>query len=51
MSPQRPHPLEGIRVLSLVGDDYEDLELWYPKLRLEEAGSQVTVAGQMAGRT
>ncbi|MEW6306171.1 MAG: type 1 glutamine amidotransferase domain-containing protein [Verrucomicrobiota bacterium] len=25
-------------VLALVGDDYEDLELWYPKIRLEEAG-------------
>jgi protease I len=28
-----------------VGDDYEDLELWYPKLRLAEAGAHVTVAG------
>jgi protease I len=33
------------RVLILVGDDYEDLELWYPKLRLQEAGVHVTVAG------
>lgn len=38
-------PLEGIRILVFVGDDYEDLELWYPKLRLEEAGAHVTVAG------
>ena len=44
-------PLDGIRVLVLVGDDYEDLELWYPKLRLEEAGCHVTVAGAMPGRT
>ena len=36
--PQRP--LDGIRILVLVGDDYEDLELWYPKLRIEEAGGQ-----------
>jgi len=43
--------LDGIRVLTLVGDDYEDLELWYPKLRLEEAGAHVTVAGRTAGRT
>jgi protease I len=28
-----------------VGDDYEDLELWYPKLRMQEAGAHVTVAG------
>ena len=44
-------PLDGQRILVLVGDDYEDLELWYPKLRLEEAGAQVTVAGSMQGRT
>jgi protease I len=37
--------LTGTRILIFVGDDYEDLELWYPKLRLEEAGAQVTVAG------
>lgn len=43
--------LDGVRVLVLVGDDYEDLELWYPKLRLEEAGCHVTVAGAMQGRT
>jgi protease I len=33
-----------------VGDIYEDLELWYPKLRLVEAGASVVVAGQEAGR-
>ena len=43
--------LDGIRILMLVGDDYEDLELWYPKLRLEEAGGHVTLAGAMQGRT
>lgn len=43
--------LSGRRVLVFVGDDYEDLELWYPKLRLEEAGAQVVVAGQAARRT
>ena len=44
-------PLDSIRILTLVGDDYEDLELWYPKLRLEEAGGHVTLAGQLQGRT
>ncbi|MFM8734243.1 MAG: type 1 glutamine amidotransferase domain-containing protein [Pirellulales bacterium] len=44
-------PLDGTRILVLVGDDYEDLELWYPKLRLEEVGAHVTVAGSMQGRT
>ncbi|TWU07727.1 type 1 glutamine amidotransferase domain-containing protein [Stieleria varia] len=37
------------RILILVGDIYEDLELWYPKLRLIEAGMSVTVAGPEAG--
>jgi protease I len=32
-------------VLMLVGPEYEDLEVWYPKLRLEEAGYEVKVAG------
>lgn len=32
-------------VLMLAGPDYEDLELWYPKLRLEAAGYDVPVAG------
>lgn len=43
------HPLKHKRVLILVGEIYEDLELWYPKLRLEEAGASVTVAGPEAG--
>ena len=29
----------------LVGPEYEDLEVWYPKLRLEEAGFEVKLAG------
>lgn len=32
-------------ILMLVGPDYEDLEVWYPKLRLEEAGYRVPCAG------
>ena len=40
--------LEGKRVLILTGEIYEDLELWYPKLRLEEAGAEVVVAGPEA---
>jgi protease I len=41
-------PLADLRILIFVGDDYEDLELWYPKLRLTEAGAHVTVAGPAA---
>src|SRR6266446_1607030 len=32
-------------ILSFVDDLYEDLELWYPKLRLEEAGYTTCLAG------
>ena len=31
-----------------VGDIYEDLEVWYPKLRLIEAGARVVLAGPEA---
>ena len=41
-------PLAGKRILILVGDVYEDLELWYPKLRMIEAGADVVVAGPEA---
>ena len=50
MQPASDAPLSGRRVLMFVGDTYEDLELWYPKLRLTEAGAKVVVAGQKAGR-
>jgi len=33
------------RAVVLVEQGYEDLELWYPKLRLEEEGFEVAVAG------
>jgi protease I len=36
------------RFLMFVDDVYEDLELWYPKLRLIEAGAKITVAGPQA---
>jgi protease I len=42
-------PLSKTRVLMFVEDVYEDLELWYPKLRLQEAGAHVTVAGPKEG--
>ncbi len=42
--------LEGRCFLMFVEDLYEDLELWYPKLRLAEAGADVVVAGPERGR-
>lgn len=37
------------KILILVHEIYEDLELWYPKIRLEEAGFKTVVAGPEAG--
>lgn len=37
-------------VLILVHEIYEDLELWYPKIRLEEAGYKTVVAGPESGK-
>ena len=34
------------RFLQLVEESYEDLELWYPVLRLQEAGMEVVLAGK-----
>lgn len=36
---------EGMKILIFVGDDYEDLELQVPKVRLQEAGAEVVIAG------
>ncbi|HTU25519.1 MAG TPA: type 1 glutamine amidotransferase domain-containing protein [Pirellulales bacterium] len=43
-------PLSGKRYLLLVDHDYEDLELWYPKLRLIEAGAKAIAAGPEANQ-
>ena len=37
-------------LLAFVDDIYEDLELWYPKLRLEEAGYATRLAGPAVRR-
>ena len=37
--------LHGTTVLFFAGPLYEDLELWYPKIRLEEEGARTVVAG------
>lgn len=42
-------PLKNTRVLTFVGDEYEDMELQYPKYRLREAGAEVVVAGIKEG--
>src|SRR6266540_3482072 len=37
--------LQGTTVLFFAAPLYEDLELWYPKIRLEEEGARTVVAG------
>ncbi|HEX6089790.1 MAG TPA: type 1 glutamine amidotransferase domain-containing protein [Gemmatimonadales bacterium] len=37
--------LAGRTILFFAGPQYEDLELWYPKIRLEEEGAATVVAG------
>ena len=46
-----PVNITGKKVLMFVENVYEDLELWYPKLRLEEAGATVVLAGPKAATT
>ncbi|MFC2947486.1 type 1 glutamine amidotransferase domain-containing protein [Virgibacillus sediminis] len=43
--------LEGTKVIALVEDDFEDLELWYPVLRLQEEGATVDLTGKEAEKT
>jgi protease I len=42
--------LTSKRIIALVHDQFEDLELWYPVLRLREAGAAVVLAGEKAGK-
>jgi deglycase len=44
-------PLQGKRVAVLAEKMYEDLELWYPLIRLREAGAAVSVVAPAAGAT
>ena len=37
--------LTGKKILFFAAALYEDLELWYPKIRLEEEGARTVVAG------
>jgi protease I len=46
--PKENRPLNGSRILAFVDEIYEDLELWYPKLRLIEAGAECVIAGPNA---
>ncbi|SRR6056297_3156990 len=41
--------LKSKRIVFLVEDGYEDLECWYPKIRLEEEGIETIVASRSPG--
>ena len=43
--------LKGKRVAILAENLYQEMELWYPLYRLQEAGAEVQVIGTEAGKT
>lgn len=42
--------LSGKRIIALVDDEFEDLELWYPIYRVREEGATVHLAGPEKGK-
>ncbi len=42
--------LREAKIITFVHDEYEDLEFWYPILRLQEEGIKVFIAGEEAGK-
>lgn len=42
--------LKDKTVVALIHDIFEDLELWYPVIRLREAGAKVVLAGEKPGK-
>lgn len=43
--------LAGKQVITLVDEEFEDLELWYPVYRAREEGAEVRLAGAEKGKT
>ncbi len=43
--------LGGKRIVVLVADLYQELEVWYPLLRFREEGAEIVAAGAEAGKT
>ncbi|WP_332693188.1 type 1 glutamine amidotransferase domain-containing protein [Halalkalibacter lacteus] len=43
--------LQEKKVMAIVDDEFEDLELWYPVMRLREEGATVHLIGNEKGKT
>jgi putative intracellular protease/amidase len=43
--------LEGKRIAILVDTLYQEMEVWYPLFRLQEAGAEVVLVAAEAGKT
>ncbi|UHA74071.1 type 1 glutamine amidotransferase domain-containing protein [Paenibacillus sp. 481] len=43
--------LSGKRIVALVDEEFEDLELWYPIYRAREEGAEVHLVGEQRGKT
>ncbi len=44
-------PLEGKKIAVLVDTLYQEMEVWYPLFRFQEAGAEVVLVGAEAGKT